>query len=422
MRRSARLVVSSSIPAALSACAPLPADRRPPPPPGLPAAVERVSDHARCPSPEPWADHLTESAASRGVDVSLQPTPQPRYFHGFQTGVVAEDLDEDDDIDLLFWDGAEGLHLLLNDGAGDFSRAPLPPAPERREGQYLRVAAAGDVDGDTLPDLVWAGDGIAAWASNLGGGTFAPWRVLISEEGPTLSGYAAASFGDLEGDGDLDVVLAGLDLRTVGAPLPTDPAHWTPSADRLLLNVDGALTPGAELVQEGGANLSLVQTFTDRDLDGDVDLISWADRADALRRYPAAAFWRNDRGVLVNDAPELRADTDASAMGAATGDLNEDGQPDYCVTDIKDRLTCLLSDGGGAYYEAGAALGLVVDRPRHPAWPGPDEGRDVFTGWGIELVDLDNDGHEDVAVTGSPVSILLDLAQPDVSAFQPHWA
>ena len=37
------------------------------------------------------------------------------------------------------------------------------------------------------------------------------------------------------------------------------------------------------------------------------------------------------------------------------------------------------------------------------------------------MVDLDNDGLEDAAATGSIVSTRLDLDQPDVDSFQPHW-
>jgi hypothetical protein len=388
--------------------------------------VERIAETPTCTAPEGWATRMTESADLRGLDLSLAPTPESRWTHGFQTGVIAEDLDQDGDIDLLFWDGEERLHLYTNDGAGDFTAAELPEPPARTGGQVLRAAAAGDVDGDGLPDLVWAGDGVAIWARNAGAAAYGPWQVLISEPGPVLSGYASVAFGDIEGDGDLDVVLAGLDQRTAGEPLPMQgegdgPQDWAATADRLLFNVDGTLVAGPELVQPEGPTLSLVQTFSDRDLDGDTDLLSWSDRADAMQSSLGAAFWRNDRVELVNDAPELSADTQASAMGAASADLNEDGLPDYCVTDIADRLTCLLSDGRGTYYEAAAALGLTVDRRAHPAWPGEDGGRDVYTGWGLEFVDLDNDGRLDAASTGSIVSLAQRFDAPLVSAFQPHW-
>lgn len=388
--------------------------------------IERVDDTPRCEAPEAWASRMSESADLRGLDLSLAPTPEDRWTHGFQTGVIAEDIDQDGDVDLLFWDGTERLHLYTNDGAGDFSAAALPTAPDRTGGQYLRAAAAGDVDGDSLPDLVWVGDGIALWARNAGGASFGAWQVLINEPGPTLSGYAGAAFGDIEGDGDVDVVLAGLDQRTAGERLPiqTDgdgAQSWAATADRILLNVGGTLVAGPELVQPEGPTLSLVQTFSDRDLDGDTDLLSWSDRADAMQSSLGAAFWRNDRVELVNDAHDLSADTQASAMGAASADLNGDGLPDYCVTDIADRLTCLLSDGNGAYYEAAAALGLTIDRRAHPAWPGEAGGRDVYTGWGLELVDLDNDGRLDAASTGSVVSLEQRFDRPLVSAFQPHW-
>ena len=181
---------------------------------------------------------------------------------------------------------------------------------------------------------------------------------------------------------------------------------------------------GSQLVQQAGANLSLMQTFTDRDQDGDVDLWSWSDRADVMQAAPGAAFWRNDAGTLINDAAEISANTRASAMGYASYDLNGDGRFDYCVTDIADQLVCLLSDGQGGYYEGGAALGLTVDRSLHPGWqgiPSDVEPRAIYTGWGLVLADLNNDSHVDGAATASIVSQVLSLDQPVVSPFQPHW-
>ncbi|MEC8422374.1 MAG: VCBS repeat-containing protein, partial [Myxococcota bacterium] len=399
----------------LSACgAPEPSQPADRSPVGDAGNVERIADHEGCDDPRPWADHLTPSAEARGIDITLGSTPSAAHFHGFQTGVIAEDIDQDNDIDLVFWDGEEQLHLLLNDGGGNFEPSELPPAPSRENGQYLRAAAAGDIDGDGLPELLWVGDGIALASVNLGAGAFADWQTVIAQMGTQLDGYAAAAFGDIDGDDDLDVILAGLDARTAGASLPFNTTDWVASPDRILQNEGGTLVAGPTLVQFAGANLSLVQTITDRDLDGDVDLLSWADRADAMPDAPAAAFWRNDGGVLINDAMDIGADTIASAMGAGIADLNEDGRPDYCVTDISDRLTCLMSDGNGAYYEGAAALGLEVQRTAHPAWPGPDNIRDVYTGWGLQLVDLDNDGFLDAASTGSVVSMTLDLQQPVV--------
>jgi hypothetical protein len=74
-------------------------------------------------------------------------------------------------------------------------------------------------------------------------------------------------------------------------------------------------------------------------------------------------------------------------MGIAEADLNEDGVPDYLVSDMGRPIT-LVSQADGTYAESGLAYGLRFEsQPR-------------IIGWSIEVEDLDNDGALDVALTG----------------------
>ena len=101
-----------------------------------------------------WSGRFIESAEERGIDADLKPSVSATGFQGPPTGVIAEDLDSDGDIDLLFWDAQEGLHLYANDGTGDFEQVSLPGAPDIGTDRLMRVVAAGDLDGDGSPE--WA--------------------------------------------------------------------------------------------------------------------------------------------------------------------------------------------------------------------------------------------------------------------------
>ena len=58
-------------------------------------------------------------------------------------------------------------------------------------------------------------------------------------------------------------------------------------------------------------------------------------------------------------------------------------------------VLCLMSQPDGSFYDGGVALGLQASSTTEP---------EAWSGWGIEISDLDNDGLEDaVAAGGQPI-------------------
>ena len=148
---------------------------------------------------------------------------------------------------------------------------------------------------------------------------------------------------------------------------------------------------GAELA-EGTSSLSLLALPTDRDRDGDPDLLVLADK------WQSSGFWRNDPGpTYTEDFPEICCDLQMSAMGVDALDLNHDGFMDYFISD-NGPPQVLYSDGRGGYYVAGTAIGFVEDT----------------IGWAVSLDDLDNDGHPEALQASSFLEVYEDVYLPDL--------
>ena len=121
------------------------------------------------------------------------------------------DVDGDGDSDLVVAN-EDGNLLLLNDGAGVFTDVTAAALPMRPSGEETREADLGDIDGDGDLDLVFA-NVTFSFANpsgnrlllNDGSGTFTD----VSERFPSESRHTVdADFADLDGDLDLDLILA----------------------------------------------------------------------------------------------------------------------------------------------------------------------------------------------------------------------
>ena len=117
--------------------------------------------------------------------------------------LVAIDFEADGDLDVASNAYEDGTVLLNNDGAADFTVTSL-------DGEYVHGyrnavgIAAGDVNGDTIPDLVVAheaGSDVGVHAG-FGDGTFEPRQVRYGLR-PRVTDVELA---DLDGDGLLDII------------------------------------------------------------------------------------------------------------------------------------------------------------------------------------------------------------------------
>ena len=346
---------------------------------------------------------LRDATATSGLAaLPLGPTPP----WGFLAAAIAHDLDGDGDVDLVR--GQVGApRIALNDSTGVFTDAGFAWDPADAPSGEPAPLMAADLDGDGLPELVTYDVGFLVVGWNQGGGLFTP-TITDARPDPELYPLSITiSLGDADGDGDLDVAVGtdfSFDTLPQGGPVDIDTA---PAPDLLLRNDDGVFSLAGTIQPEEGNARGLMAMWTDRDLDGDMDLLFGSDRGGTS---PPTAFYGN-RGdwSFTDDAPALHAALPLSAMGGDARDLNDDGLLDYCLSDVGP-MVCLLSDAEG-YIESGTALGLEPDHADQPS---------VWSAWGVEFADLDLDGWDDLVVTGAVPGPPEGAGNPDDPAFLDH--
>ena len=192
-------------------------------------------------------------APATGADVNVGSGPA-----GFINPTGA-DVDGDGDIDLLASNGtANTVNVRLNNGAGLFT-APAIGA-EVSVGSAPFGLAMADIDGDGDLDLLTGNVGTSTVSVRLnnGAGVFAPplTGAEISVGGSSSNGAYDVTVGDVDGDGDLDLLTANLFYNTVSVRLN---------------NGTGTFGGGQEVGT--GVNTASV-TVGDVDGDGDLDLLT----------------------------------------------------------------------------------------------------------------------------------------------------
>ncbi|MDF1767933.1 FG-GAP-like repeat-containing protein [Maricaulis sp.] len=237
----------------------------------------------------------------------------PPFWEG--RSVASGDIDRDGDIDLVFASTRVGLYIYRNDGAGGFSGGAVDAASLRS--LPIFNAALMDVDNDGFPDLFLTTFREGNFILPNDGGQFAADRLrpVANRDDAILT--LAASFADVDRDGDLDIALgnwaAGWYRRIPGEE----------SRNRIILNDDGALSGQdfRDLPGIPGETLSIL--FSDLDADGAVDLLVGNDF-----EVPDYAYFGDGAGqfTAVTHQDGLIPMTTNTTMSVSSFDLRNTGQ------------------------------------------------------------------------------------------------
>ena len=278
------------------------------------------------------------AAAQPQFEDLLKKRHLPR-FDDLTTAVASGDLDGDGDVDVVFggrdsWPASNRLYL--NDGTGilvDASAGRLPPS-----NHPTNALALGDVDSDGDLDLVLA---IKTNQNRLflndGAGSFVDATATHMPAESILIDSRAVALGDVDGDGDLDLVFG-------------NGAGYGAEQDYLYLN-DGAGGFVDATATQMPATREPTESIVLADVDGDSDL----DLVSKSGIYaPHLRLLRNDGGGTFSDATSsIQPAIWFRTNDIAVGDVDGDGDNDL-VTARWGQNGLYLNDGSGAFTEVGA--------------------------------------------------------------------
>lgn len=378
---------------------------------------------------------FADAAASSRVPFTHQgsPTSEKYLLETMGGGAAVFDADSDGRLDLFFVNGAaladpmpRGAQPSKSDPR--FSNRLFHQTPDgtfedvtARAGLagegYGFGAAVGDYDNDGDEDLYVTAYGGNRLYRNNGDGTFAD---ATAAAGVGASGWStSAAFVDADEDGRLDLFVARYVTWTFetngrcGEPPPGPRAYCHPDRypgiTSLLFHNDGN-GRFSEVGERAGianpAGKSLGVALADFDRDGHVDIFV---ANDSVREF----LFRNTGGGRFQDvalASGAALDQDGhvfAGMGVAFEDEDNDGWPDLLVTTLSNQLYAFFrNEGNGRFAYATRAAGLA-------------EMTRLASGWGVALVDADNDGQRDLIAAQGHVLDTIELTSPHIRYRQP---
>ncbi len=316
------------------------------------------------------------------------------------TAVALGYLNEDTTLDIVVGNYAEQSWLYFNDGQGNFSGLAARVGFGSSDEETTSIGL-GDMDGDGDFDIVVGNthspDDNVLYLND-GAGGFAQSRIV----GPANDETNDLAIGDLNGDGALDIA--------VGNGKIPSPNQWEAEASVVYLNDgSGYFYDTEETVDCSDPPINArcfgAKTFDTRavvlaDVDGNglLDIIAGNDRQSNIIYLNSDGF---DSFAVGDEQPF--GDSDRNSRAVAVADMNGDEALDLVVGNWKAENVVLLNDGSGTFYGGSITCG---NPPSDVFCFGDAQGQTQ----GIAVGDLDLDGLLDIieATEGETNNIYLN--------------
>jgi len=263
------------------------------------------------------------------------------------------DIDSDGDLDLLFVNRNEANFLYEGDGAGGFTRVTTGDLAND-DANKTRDIAFGDLDGDGDVDIAMANSNLQdndVWVNqgNAQGGTEGDFERLQGDVAVTSGGDSfTVAIADVDADGLLDLFVGNKGADRVGAP------------DELYFGAGQDAAGNPTFTQDVGADPTLGATstygsvFADLEDDGDADLV-------VTRRFGQDnAVFLNVDGVLTavtgGDAVTSGGNTTSVVAADLDGDDNREILYGNTTLGVTPETDVLLDNQGLVFKDLGSAL------------------------------------------------------------------
>lgn len=371
----------------------------------------------------------------------------PPTFGG--SGIAAEDIDNDGDVDVLALSGA-GNALFLNDGKGNFTEVTEAAGlswtrADGRPGEPRQPIIA-DFDNDGLQDvLITYVDDEHRVYRNLGNAKFEDVTARASLGGKGVVGGPATAL-DFDRDGLLDLYIGYFGDYLKG-DLPTLSRRNSNALPDKLFRNKGNFEFEDVSAGSGIENTGWAQSVGHLDFDGD----GWEDLL-CGNDFGVNAWYRNKGdGTFEDVSSKLGTDKPSYTMNVGITDLNRDGRPDVYISNIvtmdKDEKYILPDTKTQMKFNPAKMANMRVVEA-NDLWVSSGDGYEQSqavgrglqsTGWAwdADFFDFDNDGDDDLYVVngmneyavyssinpyltdaaGNPSSAVLPVASKEVPVF-----
>ncbi|MDQ6707983.1 MAG: CRTAC1 family protein [Acidobacteriota bacterium] len=375
------------------------------------------------PSGRPFPASFTDVAKEAGVKMrftSGNEQSKKYIVEANGSGVAFLDYDRDGRQDIFLVNGSrlEGFprgeaptnHLFHNEGNGRF-RDVTSDSGMARAG-WGNGVCIGDIDNDGFEELYVTYWGKNALFRNDGRGRFTDIAAGSGVEGDGREWSSGCTFLDYDRDGYLDLLVTSyqaFDPATTPPPGSGPNCEWKgmpvfcgprglPYGKVTLYRNRGDGTFEDVSVKAGVRRVAGFYPFTAvaLDLNGD----GWTDVYIACDSTPSIFFRNNKNGTFTDIATETgiafnEHGFEQGGMGIAAGDFDNDGAIDLLKTNFAGDYPNLYRNLGGGIFEDNVMKAKLAVNPQ-------------FVGWGVGLVDLDNDGWKDIFQVNGHVYPELD--------------